>query len=141
MRRRIIALLGIAVLGACSSSTAPAPTFIGTWDVKVSGFSPDTIEANPFSVSVLAGNGDTLTLSMPPLQWDHSPNYVFDSVFTKVIPNGATVTFFEKDEADQYTLALQGAANSARDTITGQIGVLNSTFTVIGSGTFVATKH
>ena len=142
-KARFVSLMAAAAglwLG-CSDSTAPAPNFIGTWHVKVSSFSVDSLEPNPFTITLSGGNGDTLQVLMSAIQWDHGPNYVFDSVYTNLIPHGANVIFLEKDEADQYLLGLQGDANAARDTITGQIGVLDQTFHSLGSGTFVATKH
>ena len=144
MRHRILALVGIAALVACSDSTSPAPTFLGTWHVKVTSFSPDTIQSNPFTITVSAGHGDTLHVAMVAVQWDHAPNYVFDSVYTTTLAYGAagdSMNFFEKDVADDYNLGLIGGANAKRDTITGQIGVVDNTFSVIGLGTFVATKH
>lgn len=143
MRRRTLALMGIAALGACSDSTAPAPTFLGTWHVKVTSFSVDTLQPNPFTITLSAGNGDTLHVAMAAVQWDHAPNYVFDSVYTTLVPHGAagdSVIFEEKDEPDQYLLGMLGAANAARDTITGQLGVLHGS-SVLGVGAFVATKH
>jgi len=141
MRRTIVAVTAIAALGACSDSTASAPTFLGTWHVKVTSFSPDTLQPNPFTVTVSGGHGDTLILAMAPVEWDHGPNYVFDSVYTTVIPSGDNVTFVEKDVADEYLLGLQGVANAARDTITGQIGVLDASFHVLATGTMVVTKR
>ena len=144
MRRTILALTAIIAVAACSDSTAPAPTFLGTWHVKVTSFSPDSLEPNPFTITVTAGHGDTLHVAMAPVQWDHGPNYVFDSAYTTVMAYGVagdSMNFFEKDAADEYSLGLIGGANAKRDTITGQIGVVDNTFSVIGLGTFVATKH
>lgn len=144
MRRTMLALAAIATVVACSDSTSPAPTFLGTWHVKVTSFSPDTIQPNPFTVTVSAGHGETLHVAMVPVQWDHAPNYVFDSAFTTALAYGAggdSMNFFERDEAEEYVLGLIGGANVRRDTISGQIGVVDNTFSVIGLGTFVATKH
>ena len=141
MRNRILALALIGVLGACSDSTSPAPTFLGTWHVKVSSFSVDTLEPNPFTITLSAGNGDTLHVAMAPVQWDHGPNYVFDSVVTTAVPSGDQVSLIEKDEPDQYYLGLLGNANVKRDTISGQVSVLDGTLHTLGTGTFVATKH
>ena len=142
MRRTVLGLAAIAVLGACSDSTGAAPTFLGTWHVRVTSFSPDTIQPNPFTITVSAGHGDTLHVAMVPVEWDHAPNYVFDSVYTTLLPHGAagdSVVFEERDEAEEYLLGLVGGANVARDTITGQLGVLNASFSVLGVGSFVAT--
>ena len=141
MRHRILALVGIAALVACSDSTSPAPTFLGTWHVKVSSFSVDTLEPNPFTITLSAGNGDTLHVAMAPVQWDHGPNYVFDSVVTTAVPSGDQVSLIEKDEPDQYYLGLLGNANVKRDTISGQVSVLDGTLHTLGTGNFVATKH
>jgi len=141
MRHRILALMGIAALVACSDSTAPAATFLGTWHVKVSSFSVDTLQPNPFTITLSAGNGDTLHVAMAPVQWDHGPNYVFDSVVTTALPSGDQVSLIEKDEADQYYLGLLGNANVKRDTISGQVSVLDGALHTVGTGTFVATKH
>lgn len=143
MRRRIFTLIVVAALGggACSDSSAPAPTFVGTWTARVTAFSPDTLLPNPFTITLAAAHGDTLTLTMAPVEWEHGPNYVFDSSFTVVIPSGADITLVEKNVADNWLLGIQGSANAARDTITGQIGVLDQTFHVIGTGTVVVTKH
>jgi len=141
MRRTILALTAIAAVAACSDSTSPAPTFLGTWHVKVSSFSVDTLQPNPFTITLSAGNGDTLRVAMAPVQWDHGPNYVFDSVVTKAVPSGDQVSLIEKDEADQYYLGLLGNANVKRDTISGQVSVLDGTLHTLGTGNFVATKH
>ena len=144
MRRTILALTAIAAVVACSDSTSPAPTFLGTWHVKVTSFSPDTIQPNPFTITVSAGHGDTLHVAMVPVEWDHAPNYVFDSAYTTALAYGAagdSMNFFERDEAEEYLVGLFGGANAKRDTITGQIGVVNASFSVLGVGAFVATKH
>jgi len=141
VRRRMLTLIVIAALGACSDSSSPTPTFLGTWHARVTSFSPDTLQPNPFTVTLRAAHGDTLTLTMAPVQWDHAPNYVFDSVFAVVIPSGDNVTLIEKDVADSYYLGIDGTANAARDTITGQIGVVDASFHEIGVGTVVMTKH
>ena len=143
LHRRMLTLIVIAALGggACSDSSAPTPSFLGTWHARVTSFSPDTLQPNPFTVTLAAAHGDTLTLTMAPVEWDHGPNYVFDSTFTVVIPSGGDITLVEKDVADNWYLGIQGTANAARDTIMGQIGVLDGTFHTLGVGTVVVTKH
>lgn len=144
MRNRLIALgvLGLAATWAgCSSSTAPGPTFLGSWHVLPTMNTGFALTPDTFTVKLSAAHGDTTAVSMPPIELIYGPNYVFDSLLTRTWPRGPgdTLWIMEKDPSASLYMLLDGVANAQRDTMLGTITVLGTGAQVIGN--FVATKR
>jgi len=68
--KRILPLVGVAALVACSSSdnTAPTPTLAGTWHVSIQSLDSGTITPSTFDVNVKS-SGSGYVVSMPTLVW------------------------------------------------------------------------
>ncbi|HET7739812.1 MAG TPA: hypothetical protein VFL67_04090 [Mycobacterium sp.] len=151
MHKRLFVILiaaAAAVGAACSSSTGPGvPTFAGSWRVATSPFYlgfVDSLVPDPFTITFSAGQGDTLTVSMPRVWvWVGSAATPADSVFKIALPKGDTLLVVEKDTAGGGAgyLALRGIANARRDSMTGTIGLLDLGFSILDTATFVATKR
>src|SRR5712691_11278015 len=96
----LMALGALAVGAACSSATAPGPTFLGSWRVLESGGGPYVFTPDTFTVTFAGGRGDTLTVAMPPVAMYYGHFYVFDSVMTKSSPRADTLLFAARDTFD-----------------------------------------
>lgn len=139
MRRSRLAavVLGTtALMLACSSSsTAPSPTFSGTWHVTVGTMSSGSITPSSFNVTVTEVNADSVTVVMPALTWSIGP-VVYDSAASGSIFSGSSVLALDEvhrsPRNDCDGVAIYGNVNAARDTMLNAKIAIMDTATVQG---------
>ncbi len=150
-----VVVAGTALTLACSSSssTAPTPTFAGTWHVTPGTMNSGAITPSPFNVTVTEVNANSVTVVMPALTWSTGP-IVYDSAAAGSIFSGSSVMALDemhrmpRNDCDAITIF--GNVNAARDTMFNAKIAIMDTMTVQGvpntcmpkdSGTAVVVKQ
>ena len=151
--KNALAVAAVVVAMGCGNSSAPAPTFAGTWHVTT-GSIAGTLSPTAFDVVITAVGHDSFAVTFPTVTW--TPNGVDFVTFNGVagvttFSDTATFGFHKVPSTPTQRcqwVEISGSKNAGRDTLISAVVDVASSDTMPGgycqyltSGSATATKQ
>lgn len=147
-----ILLLGVSMV-ACSDSTAPKPTILGTWHARITGMSLGTIEPDTFTFVITQVEPMPGGVIMPTsFTWlgPYMLTYDGQAGVGAVVNHPEELAIFKipRDFTHCQSLQMIGTPDAADDSVTsGQVGVFgpdattgNTCTNLVATGTISMTR-